>query len=149
MSHTYEYPRPGVCADIIVSSFDIKFNQEILLIKRKHDPFRECWALPGGFVNEGERFIEAAKRELCEETGIKAKTLWNIMLADKPDRDPRGWTISYVFQSIIIGKKPKIKAADDASDCKWFDINYLPKLAFDHEEILNYWLNGKGYYAEN
>lgn len=147
--HTYKYPRPGVCSDIIIGHILGNGEEEILLIKRKHEPFKDCWALPGGFVNEGERFIEAAKRELQEETGIVLDKLYPVLVADKSGRDPRGWTIAHVFEFCFTGNKPKVKAADDAAEYKWFNIRELPELAFDHEDILNYWFYQNGYYANN
>lgn len=118
-----------VTVDIVVLN-----KNKILLIKRKNNPFKDFYALPGGFVEENELLIDAAKRELFEETGIKADKLKFIGIFDKVNRDPRGRiiTAAYSFKT----KELKAKASDDALDLKWFDIKKLPKLAFDHNEII-------------
>jgi len=146
----YKFPRPGVCADVIVSFSNVgKPTLEVLLIKRGGEPYKGEWALPGGFVNEGETFKQAAIRELSEETGLEIdNTIAFVQIADKPGRDPRGWTISGVFAyNFCAWDRPEVKASDDAVDYKWFDVNKLPKLAFDHRDILISYFDGKGYYA--
>lgn len=109
---------------------------KILLIQRKNDPFKGQWALPGGFLEEDETMEEGAKRELEEETGLKIEKLQQVAAFGTPGRDPRGRTISIAFVGLI-DAEPKIKASDDALDVKWFDLNDLPNLAFDHSEIIN------------
>lgn len=97
----------------------------LVLIKRKNDPFKGDWALPGGFLNEGESLAECAARELEEETGIKPKILIPIDTFSDPKRDPRGYTISTAFAAVIptIPEKPlQIKAGDDASECALFNL---------------------------
>lgn len=109
---------------------------EILLIKRKNDPFKDCWALPGGFVDENEDLELAAKRELKEETNVDVQDLRQIGAFGKPGRDPRGHMVSVAY-SAVLNCLQEIKALDDAKEVKWFIINELPKLAFDHKEIIN------------
>lgn len=109
---------------------------KILLIQRKNDPFKGQWALPGGFLEENETMEDGAKRELEEETGLKIEKLQQVAAFGTPGRDPRGRTISIAFVGLI-DAEPKIKASDDAQDVKWFDLNDLPNLAFDHSEIIN------------
>jgi len=111
---------------------------KVLLIQRKKDPFKDEWALPGGFVNEGENLETAAKRELLEETGVEVETMEQVQAFGEPGRDPRGHTISIAFLSRIFCEED-LKPSDDAKDAKWFDIDKLPsmKLAFDHDEIIN------------
>ena len=130
-----DYPKPSVTVDAVV--FDKDWN--ILLIKRKFDPFKDCWALPGGFVNPGEDLELACQRELQEETNV-------LLIFDKiagaygvAGRDPRGWTISvaYVAYDQNFGRFD-IKAKDDAALVEIFSydsIKILP-LAFDHREII-------------
>lgn len=111
----------------------------VLLIERKKAPFG--WAFPGGYVNAGERFLEAAERELLEETGIKVP-LQFFGIYDDPTRDPRGHNVSTVFHARVTGKEiSNAKAADDAASLRWFDVDQLinrgvTPLAFDHLQIL-------------
>lgn len=132
--YTYDYPRPAVTSDIAV--LRLEKLPEILLIKRKEDPFQGKWALPGGFMEMEESLEEAARRELEEETGIKAGELIRFDTYDKPGRDPRGRTITQVF--VLVWKKEMgiPQAGDDAADLSWFPLNELPELAFDHSLIL-------------
>lgn len=117
----------------------VVFNEnrnEILLIKRKNNPFKDCWALPGGFVDENEDLEEAAKRELKEETNVTVSEVVQIGAFGKPGRDPRGHMVSIAFSTQLTSQQD-IKPLDDAKEVKWFFINNLPDLAFDHEEIIN------------
>lgn len=111
---------------------------KVLLIQRKNDPFKDEWALPGGFVNEGENLETAAKRELFEETGVRVESMQQVQAFGEPGRDPRGHTISIAFLSRIYCEED-LKPADDAKDAQWFDLEKLHsmKLAFDHDEIIN------------
>lgn len=110
---------------------------EILLIERLSPPYEGMWALPGGFMEMEETLEEAARRELQEETGVKAGELIRFETYDRPDRDPRGRTITQVF--IMIWKKEMgTPVADsDAKSLKWFDLGSLPELAFDHAKIIS------------
>lgn len=132
--YTYDYPRPALTADIILF-LRSESPVHVLLIKRKYPPFKDCWALPGGFMDMHETLEQAAIRELEEETGIVVKELLQFKTFDKPDRDPRGRTISTVFYAFL-QEKPAAKASDDASELLWYSINKLPELAFDHKDIL-------------
>lgn len=111
---------------------------KVLLIQRKNDPFKGQWALPGGFVEEGEDLETAAKRELKEETGVKVESMQQVQAFGKPGRDPRGHTISISFLSRIFCEED-LSPSDDAKDAKWFEIEKLHDmdLAFDHDEIIN------------
>ena len=140
------YPKPCVTADVISFSPPRHF----LLIQRKHDPFKDYWALPGGFVNKGETTKQAAARELEEETGIiihDHNLLRLFGVYDKPDRDPRHWTITVVYQRIIEHVEADIpKAGDDTKNAKWLDVKEIfppapvIPLAFDHYQIIsNFW----------
>jgi len=110
----------------------------VLLIQRKNDPFKDQWALPGGFVDEGEDLETAAKRELLEETGVEVSSMQQIQAFGDPGRDPRGHIISIAFLSRIYCEED-IKPSDDAKEVKWFEVEKLHsmKLAFDHDEIIN------------
>lgn len=134
MKYCYEYPRPAVTVDAAVL---VKQNKQwfILLIERKHDPFKGCYALPGGFVDEDETLENAIARELQEETNLTLSNLQQFRAYSRPDRDPRGRTISVIFISIL-NTFPDAVAGDDAAAVKWFPLNQLPELAFDHTEIV-------------
>jgi len=136
MAYTYEYPRPMVTTDIVVFN---KINNSfyILLIKRLNNPYRDSWALPGGFVDKDEPLLDAANRELHEETGLQNLNLEQFYAYGNPGRDPRGHCVSIVYTTIISEKDILIKAGDDAKDAKWFNINSLPILAFDHQTIIS------------
>ena len=134
MSHTYEYPRPALTVDIVLFSKEVE-TLSILLIQRKNPPFEEMWALPGGFVDMDETLEHAAKRELEEETGISGVKLEQFYVFDTIDRDPRCRTISVVLTGLL-NSELSIKAGDDAGEAKWFKVDELPNLAFDHSEII-------------
>lgn len=131
---TYEYPRPSVTVDIVVFTKD---TLEILLIQRKNDPFKDYWALPGGFLEMDESLKDSALRELEEETGLKNVELHQIGIFDNPSRDPRGRVITVAYATLIEKKDATIRASSDASQAKWFSVKKIPDLAFDHEEIIN------------
>jgi 8-oxo-dGTP diphosphatase len=131
---SYEFPRPALTVDVVICTREVR--SRVLLIKRKSEPFAGRWALPGGFVDEGETLADAARRELKEETGVAAEELEQLYTAGDPGRDPRGWTVSVAFLARGDAKKLKAKAADDAADVGWFRLDELPAMAFDHAMIL-------------
>ncbi len=134
MSYTYTYPRPVLTVDAVV--FRKKAGgTEVLLIRRKHPPFQGAWALPGGFVDMDESLEEAIARELQEETGLQNITLRQLHAFSTPGRDPRGHTVSVVFWGMLKDGQTAL-AGDDAREVKWFDVNELPELAFDHDEVM-------------
>ena len=118
---------------LIVRPFEME--QQILLIKRKNHPFRDCWALPGGFVDENEDLEQAAIRELVEETQVKVSHLEQIGAFGKPYRDPRGHMVSIAYLGKVATNTIAI-AADDAKEIGWFSVTNLPSLAFDHSAII-------------
>ena len=109
---------------------------QILLIKRKNEPFKGCWALPGGFVDEKEDLEQAALRELFEETQLKASDLKQIGAFGNPNRDPRGHMVSVAYFGTVPEEVIAI-ASDDAKEIGWFSLKKLPALAFDHAEIIS------------
>jgi len=131
---TYDYPRPMVTVDTVIVAG--KKKPRVLLIQRKHAPFAGSWAIPGGFVEMDESLEAAAARELREETGVETGDLKQIGTFGDPGRDPRGRTISVVYLARIKSKDADAKAADDASAVGWHRLDDLPKLAFDHDKIL-------------
>ncbi len=108
----------------------------VLLIKRKYEPFKGKWAIPGGFVLNDESLEEAVERELQEETGVKISYLEQLYTFGKPSRDPRGRVVSVAYFGLVRPNTFKIFASTDAEAVAWFNIKELPKLAFDHKDIL-------------
>lgn len=137
MTYCYDYPRPAVTVDCVIFCKEMGIIW-LLLIQRKNPPFEHKWALPGGFIEIGEKLIQAAERELKEETGLTGVSLEQLKVFDKPDRDPRGRTITFVFYGFAGIKRTSIKGESDAGDARWFDLEKLPPLAFDHDEIIEY-----------
>lgn len=134
MSHSYEFPRPSLTVDVAVHRWR-GGRLQVLLIERKHDPFAGCWALPGGFVDENEAPRDAARRELIEETGVEVDTLVAVDVFGGPKRDPRGWVVSAAYLALAPSSIEAI-AGDDARNVRWFGIDELPQMAFDHAQIL-------------
>ena len=134
MPYTYDYPRPMLTVDAAVFCKIIS-QINILLIKRKNEPYKDCWAFPGGFIEMDETLDEAIARELEEETGLKNISLKQYHTYGAIDRDPRGRTVTVMYFGIINEINSEIKAGDDAAEAKWFPIQNLPELAFDHSEI--------------
>ncbi len=132
----YEYPRPALTSDCIIFS-KIEDNIKVLLIKRAYDPYKGFWAFPGGFIDPDETTLEAAKRELLEETGIIIDELTQLQTFSDIDRDPRGRVVSVIYYTFL-NKPVDIKAGDDAKHVKWFSLSKVPALAFDHAMILDF-----------
>lgn len=134
--YTYEYPRPMVTVDVIVLATDSNGELNILLVKRKHEPYKNHWALPGGFVDMHEDLPDTAMRELYEETGLKIQHLEQFRAYGAPGRDPRGRTITIVYYTILDQVMQPV-AGDDAQLAQWFNLRKLPALAFDHKQIID------------
>lgn len=124
--------RPWITADVVVIRGD-----RVLLIQRADEPHRGSWALPGGFVDQGEASRAAAARELAEETGIVAmpEELTQIGTYDDPDRDPRGRVVTVAYLLEVASGVTAV-AGDDAAAADWWPLSELPRLAFDHARIL-------------
>ena len=133
MEYTYKYPRPAVTADCVVMTTEA--TPHVLLIERGCDPFKGCWAFPGGFMNMDETAEQCAIRELEEETGLKVSSIHQIGAYSKVDRDPRGRTITVAYLATIEAPA-KVRGQDDAAKAEWFPIDALPPLAFDHDDIM-------------
>lgn len=131
---TYEYPRPALTADIVLFNLD---KSGVLLIKRGNDPYKDCWAFPGGFFDMTDRDIEhTAARELEEETSLKDIPLEMVTVASREGRDPRGRTVSVIFTANVDPAKVHPRGGDDAKEARWFPLSAIPQLAFDHGEVL-------------
>ena len=133
MEYTYKYPRPAVTADCVVISKESE--PKVLLIQRGNEPYKGCWAFPGGFMDMDETTEQCAIRELEEETGLKVSSLQQIGAYSKVDRDPRGRTVTVAYLARV-DAPVTVVAQDDAAQAKWFPLSALPPLAFDHEEIM-------------
>jgi 8-oxo-dGTP diphosphatase len=132
-----EYPKPAVTVDIVIFTIHNK-KLKVLLVKRGLEPFKGMWAIPGGFVKMNESLEEAAKRELMEETGAKDIYLEQLYTFGDIHRDPRDRVITVAYMALTNSEDMKLTADTDVSDVKWFSIEELPKLAFDHQKILEY-----------
>lgn len=129
-----DYPQNiKVTVDAVVFTND---HQEVLLIQRKNAPFQGQWALPGGFVEDDEDLNTAVARELQEEAGIEPGDFTQLHTFGAPDRDPRGRAISVTYYTVVNKGDFQPQAATDAQSVQWFSLSNLPKLAFDHAEIL-------------
>ncbi|MEM6517200.1 MAG: NUDIX domain-containing protein, partial [Bacteroidota bacterium] len=124
-----------VAVDAVVFGYTKKGQLDVLLIKRKIEPFKDSWALPGGLVQENESLDHAVKRELKEETGVEVDFLEQLYTFGTPNRDPRNRVVSVVYFGMVSPKHYKLEASTDAEEADWFDILKLPELAFDHLEI--------------
>jgi len=134
MGFTYNFPRPAVTTDTLVFR-EGKECIEVLLIKREKEPYKDFWALPGGFLEIEETPVEGAKRELIEETNLEINVLKEVGTFGELDRDPRGRTITIVFYTFINNSQHNAKAKSDAAEVKWFSVKEIPPMAFDHSEI--------------
>lgn len=110
-------------------------KSKVLLVKRKKDPFKGKWALPGGFLEDEEPLEVGARRELREETGLEVDKLQQLQAFGAPGRDPRGRTISITFCGEVSSEE-QVQGNDDAAEARWFELDDLPDLAFDHSEIM-------------
>lgn len=140
-----KYSNPTPTVDVIVQR-----DSNVLMIRRKNDPFKDCLALPGGFVNEGETVEEAMKRETKEETSLEVEPIDILGVYSDPKRDPRKHIVTVVFVGIIVGGDGK--PGDDAASIEWVKkIDDIPQqqIAFDHAQILrdySQWKNSGGTY---
>ena len=136
--YTYDYPKLSLTTDAVVFGYDFINNDlKVLLIQRANQPFKDRWALPGGFVDMNETVEESVKRELKEETNLEDIFLEQLQTFSQLGRDPRGRTVSVVFYGLINMNKYTPKPGDDAQNVEWFSIKKTPFLAFDHGEIIS------------
>ena len=137
MAYSYEYERPGVTVDCVIFGLDLdEESLKVMLIERDLEPYSGRWAVPGGFVRDGETLTAAAARELREETGIADVFLEQLYTFGDPGRDPRGWVVSVAYYALVSPERHSIHAATDARQARWFPVANVPRLAFDHAEIL-------------
>ncbi len=122
------------CITLTVDAI-IPFEGKIVLIKRRNEPFKDHYALPGGIVEYGESVEEALIREVKEETGLDVEIHRLVGVYSDPNRDPRGHFVSVCF--IAIPKGGELKASSDAREVALFPLDRIPKLAFDHNKMLD------------
>ena len=135
MPYTYKYPRPAVTADSVILKRDNTGQIEVLLIERKSPPFRGMWALPGGFLDMDETLEECVARETMEETRLEGISFHQVAAFSAPDRDPRHRTVTVAFYGWADAEQSP-KASSDAKSLRWFPVDHLPELAFDHDLII-------------
>ncbi len=133
MPYTYKYPRPAVTADCVVMTREP--DTKVLLIERGGEPYKGCWAFPGGFMNMDETAAQCAVRELQEETGLTVQNVSQIGAYSGVDRDPRGRTVTVAYLAVV-DREMAVTGQDDAARAQWWPVSALPPLAFDHNEIM-------------
>lgn len=148
--HEYDYPLPAVTVDMAIFTIRSK-RLQVLLIQRRDDPHKGKWAIPGGFVevgvghksrgNQGESLEQAADRELLEETSLQRDRdqvfMEQLQTFGTPGRDPRGRVVTVAYYALISPEAyHRVEAGDDAAEAAWYDVEDLPKLAFDHDKIM-------------
>jgi len=136
VSYTYEYPRPAVTTDCVIFGFD-ESELKILLIEREIAPFKNCWALPGGFIDMDEDAETCARRKLKQETCLENIFMEQLFTFTAVDRDPRYRVISIAYYALVKLADYMAKAGMDTVRVQWFPLTKVPPLAFDHREILN------------
>lgn len=132
----YKYPRAALTVDAVVFAIDPQARLNVLLIQRKHDPFKGQWALPGGFKEVGESLDDAVARELREETNLDGLFLEQLYTFSEPGRDPREDVVSVAYWGLVRAEDWPPKRGSDAKEAAWFRVDQMPvELAFDHLEI--------------
>lgn len=137
-TYVYEWPRPMVTVDAAVFGF-FAGKAKLLLVNRKCEPYKGCWAIPGGFIEIDEELEDAVARELDEETGLADVELEQMRTFGTVGRDPRGRQITVVFMGIAGKGQKRVRGGDDAAEARWFDIERLPEnMAFDHRDVAKF-----------
>jgi len=135
MNHTYDHPRAALTVDCVVFGLDDD-GLKVLLIERGQEPFAGRWALPGGFVRLDETLDQAALRELREETGLSRVFLEQLYTVGDLGRDPRERVVTVTYYALVRLSDHQVQAATDASNAAWYPVDKRPRLAFDHDAIL-------------
>ncbi len=135
MPYAYDHPRAALTVDAVVFGLD-DADLKVLLIQRGQEPFIGRWALPGGFVHVDETLDQAVRRELQEETGLAKVFLEQLYTVGGLNRDPRERVVTVAYYALVRMSDHRVQAATDASNAAWFALDDLPRLAFDHEAII-------------
>ena len=131
------YEQPGITVDLVI--FTVNKNKlKVMLAKRAEAPFSGYWSLPGGFLLAGESLEDAAFRVLKERTGVKNVYLEQLYTFGKPNRDPRARVITVAYFALIPWENLDQPESEKVANLTWSAVEQLPRLAFDHKEILNY-----------
>lgn len=133
LKYHYKYPHPSVTTDCVIFGFDGN-ELKVLLIERGIEPYKGKWAFPGGFMKMDESAKQGALRELQEETGLTGAYIKQFHTFTEPDRDPRERVITIAYYALV--RMQDVKGGDDAAQAKWFSMDDVPSLAFDHDRIL-------------
>ena len=133
LNYHYKYPHPSVTTDCVIFGFD-GTRMKVLLVQRGIEPYKGRWAFPGGFLQMEESAEEGALRELREETGLSGAFIRQFHTFSAPDRDPRERVITIAFYALV--RIEEVTGGDDAADARWFALDEVPQLAFDHDQIL-------------
>ena len=131
--YCYRYPHPAVTTDCVIFGFDGE-RLQVLLVERGIEPYKGRWAFPGGFLKLDETAEEGARRELKEETGLDSAYMEQFHTFSTPERDPRERVITIAYYALV--KIQEVKGGDDAASARWFPLDEIPSLAFDHDYIL-------------
>lgn len=132
-----KYKFAVIAADVVIFAIE-RGVLKVLLIKMEKKPFTGIWAAPGGLVQPREPVDAAAKRHIASKTGIKSAYLEQLYTFGKPDRDPFGRVVSVAYMALLPDTAITLKTTAEYTNVRWFGINNLPKLAYDHKEIINY-----------
>ncbi|MGV8168620.1 MAG: NUDIX hydrolase [Candidatus Nanoarchaeia archaeon] len=130
------YPKPSVTVDVIIFTIVSK-KLKVLLVKRTNSPYKDLWAIPGGFIDLKDSLDDSAGLKLEEKTGVRDVYLEQLYTFGEPKRDPRGRVITVTYYALVNYDRIKVVKKQN-HDAEWFDVTELPKLGFDHEKILNY-----------
>lgn len=133
LKYAYKYPHPSVTTDCVLFGFD-GVRLKVLLVERGVEPYKGYWAFPGGFMQIDETAEEGARRELKEETGLETAFMEQLHTFTAVDRDPRERVVTIAFYALV--KIAEVKGGDDAARASWFALDEIPRLAFDHDQIL-------------
>ena len=131
------FESPGVTVHLVL--FTVNENHlKVMLVKRAEEPFRNDWSLPGGFIKVGESLDDAAQRVLIEKTAVSDVYMEQLYTFGEPKRDPRSRVITVAYIALIPWQSLPQPESDKVTDLTWLPVDHLPKLAFDHKEIVNY-----------
>lgn len=132
-----EYEQPAITVDLGIFTVD-RGTLKVMLIRRAEAPFAGCWSLPGGFLKVDESLEDAALRVLQEKTGVGDVYLEQLYTFGAPERDPRARVITVTYFALIPWKMLAQPSSVKVAGLSWTAVDHLPKLAFDHKEILQY-----------
>ena len=132
-----DYEQPAVTVDLVIFTVN-EHMLKIMLVKRAENPFADCWSIPGGFLKAGKSLDDAALRVLKEKTGTENVYMEQLYTFGDPNRDPRTRVITVTYFALIPWKNLIQPESDKVADLTWVSVDRLPKLAFDHKEIVQY-----------